>query len=105
MISTTPAPVRADTSRTGKPTHLSAIRPRRADLVEDFRTGARYLRAFADGHYYWQPVDGAADALSDGGVWTTGHEWYQIYWLNLGTFRRSAGRFVSIAREPAATAA
>lgn len=106
MIATNARTTRSTRNMAIQPAQVIGIKPRRADLVEDFQTGQWYLRAYAGGHFYWQPVAGSADAIPDRGAWSTGHEYYQAYWLNLGTFRRRADHyFATTARELSTRAA
>jgi hypothetical protein len=106
MIATKQYPS-SSTERVARPsTQAIGIKPRRADLVEDYQTGQLYLRAVADGHFYWQPVTRHAEAIPDQGAWRTGPEYYQAYWINLGTFRRRADHYFAMTtRGPATQAA
>lgn len=69
------------------------LAPAKAELVEQFDTGQRFLRAYIDGHFYWQPVSGATDDIRDRGVWMTGRDFHDAYWVNYGSYRRRAGSY------------
>ncbi|HWE60189.1 MAG TPA: hypothetical protein VHB98_00610 [Chloroflexota bacterium] len=69
------------------------LAPARVDLVENFDSGALYLRAFVHGHFLWQPVTGTLDTIPDSGVWMTGKDFHDSYWFNHGPYRRRAGRY------------
>lgn len=69
------------------------LAPARIDLVERFDTGKLYLRAFIDGHFFWQPASGAGDSIPDSGTWMTGRAFHDVYWINHGAYRRRAGSY------------
>jgi hypothetical protein len=78
------------------------LSPARVDLVEQFDTGQRFLRAYIDGHFYWQPVSATTDEIRDRGVWMTGRDFHEAYWVNYGAYRRRDGSYHPVDR--AATA-
>jgi hypothetical protein len=78
--------------------------PASAELVEDCDNGKLYLRAYAQGHYIWQPVETEdATAIDDSGIWLMDGALHDAYWLNHGTYRRRAGKFHAVRQQaPAA---
>jgi hypothetical protein len=73
-----------------------ALAPAKVELVERFDTGDLYLRAYIDGHFYWQPVTSTAGEIPDAGLWTTGRHFHDSYWFNYGPYRRRAGRYYPV---------
>jgi hypothetical protein len=72
------------------PSHPS---PRTAELVERVDSGHRFLRAFRNGQYVWQPAIGSLAAITDTGTWRSSGEQQHAYWYNIGLYRQRAGRY------------
>jgi hypothetical protein len=79
------------------------LAPAKVELVEQFDTGQRFLRAYIDGHFYWQPVSDATGEIRDRGVWMTGRDFHEAYWVNYGAYRRRAGSYHPVEQRGATT--